>query len=169
MTAVADLLAMVKAVRSIYRQVGILTKLRPDRRFTPDGHMVGSIGEVYAEYLFDLTLHASSHPIHDAVTRDGRQVQIKATQGKSINLEVPSRQRPHQLVPDNLIVLHIAPSGIPAVVYAGPGKRAARIGQVISTRTYMMLSVSKLRQLHASLTAKQRLVPIRAFPAKAAA
>jgi hypothetical protein len=169
MTATSDLRTMVKAVRSIYRQVSILAALRPDRRFTPDGHMVGSIGEVYAEYLFGLTLHASSHPIHDAVTRDGRQVQIKATQGKSINLEVPSQQRPHQAVPDNLIVLHIASTGIPSVVYAGPGKRAAAIGQAISTRTYMMLSVSKLRRLYASLPASKRLVPVRAFPAKAAA
>jgi hypothetical protein len=160
---------MVRAIRSIYQQVGTLATLRPDRRFTPDGHMVGSIGEVYAEFLFDLVLHPSSFPIHDAVTRDGRQVQIKATQGKSVNLEVPSQQRPHQLVPDHLIVLHIAPSGIPALVYSGPGHRAAAIGQAISTRTYMMLSVSKLRRLQDSLPAAERLVPVRAFPIEIAA
>lgn len=121
MTAESDLLTMVKAICSIYLQVGILAALRPDRRFTRDGHMVGSIGEVYAEYLFDLTLHPSSHAIHDAVTRDNRQVQIKATQGKSVNLEVPSLQRPNQLVPDYLIVLQIAPTGLPSLVYGGPG------------------------------------------------
>lgn len=168
MTSEVDLLTMVKAIRSIYEQVEVLAGLRPDRRFTPDGHMVGSIGEVYAEYLFDLVLHPSSHAIHDAVTRDGRQVQIKATQGKSVNLEVPSQQRPHQLVPDHLIVLQIGTSGIPSLIYGGPGQRAAAIGQTISTRTYMMLSVSKLRRLHESLPIAERLVQVREFPSEVA-
>ena len=41
---------------SLYRVVDRLEQMFPDRRFTPDGHLVGSIGEVVAAHMFDLEL-----------------------------------------------------------------------------------------------------------------
>ncbi len=38
-----------KLVADIYRAVADLEKLYPGGKFTPDGHLVGSIGEVIAE------------------------------------------------------------------------------------------------------------------------
>jgi hypothetical protein len=36
-------------VADIYRAVGELETAYPGRKFTPDGHLVGSIGEVIAQ------------------------------------------------------------------------------------------------------------------------
>ena len=66
---VAELHAITAELESLY----------PGRRFTPDGHLVGSLGEVTAADLFDITLRPASTTGHDAVTSDGRRVEIKAT------------------------------------------------------------------------------------------
>ena len=63
----------------IYRAVAAMEQRYPGRKFTPDGHMVGSIGEVIAAEHFGLTLLPPSHPGHDATDADGRLVQIKLT------------------------------------------------------------------------------------------
>jgi hypothetical protein len=41
----------------------------PGRKFTPDGHLVGSIGEVVAPEALGLTLYVGSRPGHDAYVR----------------------------------------------------------------------------------------------------
>ena len=66
---------------SLYDIVARLEEFFPGRKFTPDGHLVGAIGEVIAAQMFDLELLPASNPGHDAVTGDGRRVQIKLTQG----------------------------------------------------------------------------------------
>ena len=43
-------------VTDIYRAVANLEQLYPGRKFTPDGHLVGSIGEVIAAEYFGLPL-----------------------------------------------------------------------------------------------------------------
>jgi hypothetical protein len=54
--------------------------------FTPDGHLVGSIGESLAAYMFDLGLMPASDRGFDARSTAGLTVEIKATQTKSIAL-----------------------------------------------------------------------------------
>jgi hypothetical protein len=53
------------------------------RKFTPDGHIVGTLGEVIAAEALALTLHPASHPSHDASDAAG-DVQIKVTGGDSV-------------------------------------------------------------------------------------
>ena len=76
-TEIGELLA------SLYRIVDRLELLFPGRKFTPDGHLVGSIGEVVAARMFDLELLPASAPYHDARADDGRRVQIKFTRNYS--------------------------------------------------------------------------------------
>jgi hypothetical protein len=45
------------------------------------GHLVGSIGEVAAAGEFDLDLHKSPYPNHDAKDKRCRDVQIETTAG----------------------------------------------------------------------------------------
>jgi hypothetical protein len=40
-------------IAQLYQIVRALNKLFPDRPFTPDGHLVGSIGEVIAADTYD--------------------------------------------------------------------------------------------------------------------
>jgi hypothetical protein len=96
----------------IYRAVAELERQYPTRRFTPDGHLVGSIGEVIAAEHFGLTLLPPSHPGHDATDADGRLVQIKLTAGNSISLFADC---------DRLIVLRVVSPEQAEIVYDGPG------------------------------------------------
>ena len=75
-----------KIVESILRsskQLSLLTK----RPFTPDGHMIGSIGEVYAQEYYGIQLYDPSYKGHDGVWQE-REVQIKTTQRISVELNI---------------------------------------------------------------------------------
>jgi hypothetical protein len=69
-------------VAAIYRAVEELQAKYPPRKFTPDGHLVGSIGEVVAAEILGLTLYPMSRAGHDANDANG-DVQIKLTAGES--------------------------------------------------------------------------------------
>ncbi|GAL31213.1 hypothetical protein JCM19239_6598 [Vibrio variabilis] len=53
-------------IRKLYEIVNELEAMFPERHFTPDGHLVGSIGEVLAEYHYGLELFTASAETHDA-------------------------------------------------------------------------------------------------------
>jgi hypothetical protein len=75
-------------VAAIYRAVKDLEALYP-RKFTPDGHLVGSIGEVVAADALGLTLYPMSRAGHDAYDANG-DVQIKMTAGRSVAMYAES-------------------------------------------------------------------------------
>jgi hypothetical protein len=54
------------------------------RPFTPDGHMVGSLGECLVADAYNLDLMPPSNKGFDAKTKGGKNVEIKATQSKSV-------------------------------------------------------------------------------------
>ena len=79
----------------------------------PDGHLVGSLGEVLATELLDLTLMPPSNDGYDAVDSEGSKVEIKATTRRTVGLSA-SRTRAERLV-----VLTLDRDGKPTVVYDG--------------------------------------------------
>ena len=106
---------LVETIRELY---GIVRRLETEyrdrhRHFTLDGHLIGSIGEVYAAERYGIELFTSSTPKHDGESPDGRLVQIKATQRGSVALNEN---------PDYLIVLSIDSQGEISEVYNGPGQ-----------------------------------------------
>jgi hypothetical protein len=90
-----------RLIRSMYAVVKELEEefVDDERRFTLDGHLVGSISEVVAAYAFGLTLYPPSNKTHDAETEDGRKVQVKLT-GGTRGIVLSSE-------PDYLIVLQL--------------------------------------------------------------
>ena len=98
---------------TLYRIVDRLEVLFPGRKFTPDGHLVGSIGEALAAHMFELDLLPGSSVDHDAVATDGRKVQIKLTQGK--------RGVALRSLPDHLLVLQLTRERSVKVIYNGKG------------------------------------------------
>ena len=106
---------LASTVRELYGIVGRLEQEYRDyhRHFTLDGHLVGSIGEVYAAERYGVRLFASSSPTHDGMAPDGRLVQVKATQRSRVALNE---------APDYLIVLKIDGDGEICEVYNGPGQ-----------------------------------------------
>ena len=99
-------------VKEIYRIVGDLESTFPGRHFTPDGHLVGSLGEVLAAVYYGLELLAASAKVHDAKTPDGRHVQVKTTQVNCVALRQDC---------DLLLVLKLDKHGGFKEIYNGPG------------------------------------------------
>lgn len=65
-------------VQRLYALVAEFEALFSGRKFTPDGHLVGSIGKVIAAHRCDLRLFPSSSKSHDGAAQDRRPVEIKA-------------------------------------------------------------------------------------------
>lgn len=125
-------------IQDIYAIVEKLEDLFPGRRFTPDGHLVGSIGEVLAAHRYGLELLPASAEGHDATTADGRLVQIKATQSKSIALRSE---------PDLLVVLRIKQDGRATEIYNGPGKPVWDACGKMQKNGQRAISVNKLSKV----------------------
>src|SRR5690242_10787352 len=107
-------------VAVIYQATAQLEQLYPGRRFTPDGHLVGSIGEVIAAEALGLTLYPASRPGHDAYDGKG-DVQIKMTAGTSVAMYATCAR---------LVVLRVVSPEEAEIVYDGPGEAAwARAGK----------------------------------------
>ncbi len=85
---------VTRQVRALYDIATALEAMFPGGRFTPDGHMVGSIGEVLAAYIFDLVLAPASQKSWDATRRSHphETVQIKATGAKTKSAVTSCRQ-----------------------------------------------------------------------------
>jgi hypothetical protein len=100
-----------KLLRSIYESVDALEAMFPGRHFTPDGHMVGSLGEALAAYHYGIQLSQASSECHDGIC-ESRQVQVKATQGNRVAITSE---------PQHLLVLRLNRDGSFVEEYNGPG------------------------------------------------
>lgn len=98
-------------LKSIYDAVDELERMFPGRHFTPDGHLVGSLGEALAAHHYGITLSQASAECHDGLCGK-RQVQVKATQGDRVALSSE---------PEHLLVLRLNRDGTFAEEYNGPG------------------------------------------------
>ena len=125
-------------VRQLYAIVKKLEDNHKGRRFTLDGHLVGSLGEVLAEYHYDLELLPPSAETHDAKATDGRLVQIKATQRSSVALSSK---------PDYLLVLKLHEDGSWDEVYNGPGDVPWEQTGKRQKNGQQAISVTKLKRL----------------------
>jgi hypothetical protein len=127
-----------------------LNALFDGRPFTPDGHLVGSIGEVVAEYVYGVQLERCSTPQIDAFTKDGRSVQIKLTgaHGKYFGFRWSSKLASEPA--DCLIALKLTATGFEEI-YNGPFPVELLRGRRDSSNGQLSVAVSKLRELNPSL------------------
>jgi len=123
-------------VAAIYRAVAELEARYP-RKFTPDGHLVGSIGEVLAAEALGLTLYPMLRAGHDAYDADG-DVQIKMTGGRSIAIYAECVR---------LVVLRVVSPEEAEIVYDGPGAPAWANAGNIQKNGQRVVSLAKLRAL----------------------
>ena len=132
-----------------------LEAMFPGRKFTLDGHLVGSIGEVIAAYMFALELMPASNLGYDAVGPDGRQVEIKLTQGTRVAL---------RHAPQHLIVLHRPKGERIRVVYNGPGQAVwDRCGKV-QKNGQRPITIVRLQGLDARVSGPDRMKQLREAP-----
>jgi hypothetical protein len=124
-------------ISDLLKTTARLNALFKGRPFTPDGHLVGSIGEVVAEYVYNLALEPCSTPHLDARTADGRHtVEIKLTgaKGKSFNIRWDGTASGE--FPSLLVCMKLDADGF-TEIYNGPfpfdllaEKKAQKNGQV---------------------------------------
>ena len=125
----------------------------PERHFTLDGHLVGSIGEVMAAYHYGVQLYDASMPVHDGEV-DGRKVQIKISQQDNIVINAE---------PDYLIVLYLSKKGKVYEVYNGSGKEPWESATKPDNHNNRHMMVNKLMKLDEEVSAEDRIeakVPI---------
>lgn len=149
MTSLDEVPRLVEQLNDIVRR---LEQLFPGRRFTLDGHLVGSVGEVVAASMFDLDLLPASNQGHDARARDGRLVQVKLTQCAQVGL---------RCCPQHLVVLAMNKNGRFSIPFNGPGQPAWDAAGPTQTNGQRSLSLAKLRRLDVDVDPKQRLSIVR--------
>ena len=140
-------------IRSIYRVVNELEMMFPGRPFTPDGHMVGSIGECLAAYHYGLELMPPSNIAFDALKGD-MKVEIKATQGDRISLKCE---------PPQLLALKLLKDGSFREIYNGPG---AQVWDLVKSKPrprngQYQVSLSQLRRLMETVPEDEKLPRVR--------
>lgn len=138
-------------IRELYKITNELESSYPGRKFTLDGHLVGSIGEVIVAEHYGLTLLRNSSETHDAVSSTGKYVQIKATQVNRIAISSK---------PDYLIVIKLFSDGSWEKVYNGPGKLAWDSSGKMQKNGQRPISVSKLKSLMSSVESKEVLLRV---------
>ncbi len=126
------------AVARIYEAVTMLERQYPGRKFTPDGHLVGSIGEVVAAEALGLTLCGMSEPGYDAVDREGRKVQIKMTAGQSIAMYADC---------DRLVVLRVVSPQDAEIIYDGAGSLAWNSARALAKNGQRTIRISTLKKI----------------------
>lgn len=136
-------------IQNLYSITYELEQMFPGRYFTPDGHMVGSIGECLAAYYYDLQLLPHSSEGRDAKKSD-HYVEIKATQGDRVAL----RNKP-----EHLIVLKLFKDGSFSEVYNGPGKP---VWESVCSRPkpsngQYQISLSRLKKLMSEVPEEEKL------------
>jgi len=125
-------------IRQLYAVVAALEEEFEGRKFTPDGHLVGSIGEVVAAFAFNLMLLPASNETHDGKAPDGTLVQIKLTGGDR-NISLYSE-------PKHLLVLQLRNSEF-VTVYNGRGSVAWQNCRAEAKNGQRSIALSTLRRL----------------------
>ncbi len=132
--------ALIGDLLKTTQRLNVLVTGRP---FTPDGYLVGSIGEVVAEYIYDLKLRKASTPQIDADTHDGRSVQIELTgaNGRSFGIRWSSQRKVKHA--DVLIALKLNETGF-MEIYNGQFPVDLLEGRPDTSNGQLSVPISKL-------------------------
>lgn len=129
------------------------------RHFTPDGRMVGDIGEVAATMFYQVSLHGVGMKHWDGTCGE-RHVQIKATGGNDTYLKEP----PHGGFADGLLMVFKIDreSGACECVYNGDIQRVWDYleNKKLDRTGAKQITLDRLKGLQASVL-KKDIVPLR--------
>jgi len=137
-------------IKQLYSTVAELEEMFPGRHFTPDGHMVGSIGECLVADAYNLELLTASNKGYDALSSSGKKVEIKATQ---------SNRAAFRHEPEYAIVIKINQDGTFEEIYNGPGKLiwSQFDGKSLPSNGQYSISLNKLRKLNSTVDDSSRV------------
>lgn len=136
---VKELLKIVNSLQSDY----------PKKKFTLDGRLVGDIGEILAEQIYDLKLLDGQQKDYDAES-NGRLIQIKTTMKNTLTIGES---------PEYYLGLRVDDEGNVEEIFNGPGGLVwDLVKERKRPRTFLhSISVSTLRKLNKSVEDKDRI------------
>ncbi len=148
-------ISIPEAVKQMLSIVERLCAAYPHKKFTLDGRLVGDIGEVLVEEVYDLKLYEDIKKHHDGQCPDGRCVQIKATMKKSLTF-------PADHVPNYYLGVQVGSDGTFIEVFNGPGAIA---WQAVKNRSkpktnLHSVSIAILKKLQEQVRPEDR-IPLR--------
>ncbi|MBV8470353.1 MAG: hypothetical protein JOY60_10915 [Burkholderiaceae bacterium] len=153
-----DEIELSRLIRQLYDIVRQLEAMFPGRHFTPDGHLVGSLGEAIASHYYGVELCTASTEGYDGHAGT-RRVEVKTTQGKSV---------PLSSCPPHLLVFKLRPDGSFEECYNGPGTLAWELvahGK-LPKNGQRQVSLSALKKVMSEKVKRTDLLePCRPFPA----
>ena len=125
-------------VRLIFQACAELSR-RSSRSVSPDGHLVGSLGEIHAARALNLKLEMASNAGFDATDKEGLKVEIKTTTRSSIALSASGT------LAKRLVVVKLdAATGSAQIVYDGDAKSAWHLAGKPGKNGQRRLSIAKL-------------------------
>jgi len=145
-----------KILNRLYRVVSELEILFPGRPFTPDGHMLGSIGESLAQHYYGVNLYRPSKKGEDGQAACG-PVEVKITQRESVALRCK---------PKTLLVFKLFKSGAFEEVYNGQGSRvwATVNKKKTPSNGQYQIRLNTLRRLMKDVSEHEKVKMIRPHP-----
>ena len=142
-------------IMRLHESVEMLKITFPSKKdgFTLDGRLVGDIGEVIAEELFQIKLHEKLQHHYDAVTtyKPELKVQIKATFKESLTFN-------H--APEYYIAIKLFANGDYKVIYNGPGKyisEAYKHRKGIGTQL-LSFPIKKIEEISARISEHEKIL-----------
>jgi len=145
-------ISIPKALKQLQAIVVALQTSYPEKRFTLDGRLVGDLGEILVAEHYDLELLPGLTKHYDAISSDGRRVQIKTTMKGSLTF-------PCDHTPDYYIGIKINEDGSIIEVFNGPGAIAGKLlrnRKVTKTNLYS-ISINTLLRLNESISEPDRI------------
>ncbi len=140
--------ALKHQYKTISSMIAKMEKDFPDRHFTMDGHLIGSIGECMASYYYNIDLAPSSQKDYDGI-KDGIKIQIKTTQKSTVLIHSK---------PEHLIVLKLLEDGEVMEVFNGPGDVIWDEAGKKDSHGYYHFTLRKLAKLNTLVPPEKRIV-----------
>ena len=140
-----DIRRLPALILQLFQTVRDLNRIYPDRPFTPDGHLIGSIGEVVAADTYGLALEKCSNEGFDARTETKQTVEIKLTGGESVAISSDAK------APDLLIVLKFHQQTGFEEIYNGQFPLGLWRKKKASKRRIRVLRLNELREINPKL------------------
>lgn len=130
-----------EAVKQLLGIVGRLHEAFPHKAFTLDGRLVGDLGEVLVEQVYELKLLDGLQKHYDAKTPDGKHVQIKATMKANVTFPVDH-------TPDYYLAVKVHSNGCIEEIFNGPGLIARELvrGRKDTKTNLHSISISALQK-----------------------
>lgn len=140
---------------AVNQLLGIVRRLHlafPHKAFTLDGRLVGDLGEVLVEQMYELTLLEGLQKHYDAKTSDGKHVQIKATMKANVTFPVDH-------TPDYYLAVKIHSDGRIEEIFNGPGPIVRELikGRKDTKTNLHSLSISALQKLQVQVKVTDKI------------